>query len=754
MKKLFIILIFTASLFAQDVISVNTYTDSTQRDPQIVQFRNRDQFAVIWDSEEQVEKGSQSDIFLQYFNMDGTKSGSEIQVNTHTTGEQEKPAAIGNSDGRLIVVWASFTDHESLFDIKAKIYNQGEVTTEEFTVNTTTVHSQTEPDLAFISDTEFVIVWESWYQDGSNKGIYAQKYHINGTKIDDEFRVNTTTQFSQGRPSISGMKNSHYVVAWESWKQVEGSDPGYDLFAKILNDDGSTYTEEFRLNNYTENFQWYVDLCQGKDADFTAVWCSWGQDGHDGGIYMQRFADNGMPLDNEKLVNKTTQYYQWLPQIKTNSNDEYVIVWSSWKQDGSREGVYLRTFDKLMKAASLETRVNEFTDGYQWEPTFFVSNDDEIYVTYSSWIDKTKDYEVKVKKSEPLRSQGSIIDNTFEHPTGNCTADFYVHVIDSTKLTGHDYEITFNVSGEDYSLDIKDVTTNLFVVSNYELDKGEGAFYLTNVFDGIAVEFMPEFDFEIDSKKSYLDNNSGSNLQFTYGTPTGSTASLAPIDCKIVWGSSERDNEGNWVTVMDTAYSSSGRIEVLCPFTAWNITDNQFVRMFVQEKNPRNQRWDPGETITLMTPSQYDSGFPRFHAEVITNTPGGNLILPTEGDTSYVLTSRPIENEDVFRFSTIAANVTDVEDDNLAPGKYSLGQNYPNPFNPVTRINYSIHEAGKVVLEVFDIIGQKVTTLVNTQLDQGNHHVSFNASHLSSGIYIYTLKHNGKLLSRKMTLLK
>lgn len=80
--------------------------------------------------------------------------------------------------------------------------------------------------------------------------------------------------------------------------------------------------------------------------------------------------------------------------------------------------------------------------------------------------------------------------------------------------------------------------------------------------------------------------------------------------------------------------------------------------------------------------------------------------------------------------------------------------NFPNPFNPVTNISFSIKEAGHVNIKVFDLIGQQVAELVNEEKEAGSYQISFNASHLPSGIYIYTINARSYSQTRKMLLMK
>jgi hypothetical protein len=96
-----------------------------------------------------------------------------------------------------------------------------------------------------------------------------------------------------------------------------------------------------------------------------------------------------------------------------------------------------------------------------------------------------------------------------------------------------------------------------------------------------------------------------------------------------------------------------------------------------------------------------------------------------------------------------------IEDFNqVTPAQYELSKNYPNPFNPTTTINYTLAKAGQVTLEVFNMLGQRVKTLVKTKQDAGSYSVQFSAEGLSSGIYMYRLQSEGFVQVNKMVLLK
>ncbi|MDP2038479.1 MAG: sugar-binding protein [Ignavibacteria bacterium] len=97
--------------------------------------------------------------------------------------------------------------------------------------------------------------------------------------------------------------------------------------------------------------------------------------------------------------------------------------------------------------------------------------------------------------------------------------------------------------------------------------------------------------------------------------------------------------------------------------------------------------------------------------------------------------------------------ITGTEDNSL-PVKYSLDQNYPNPFNPTTKLKYSIMKPGFVTLKVYDVLGREVANLVNEFQNSGSYNLNFDASKLSSGVYLYTISSGDFVQSKKMLLIK
>jgi len=147
----------------------------------------------------------------------------------------------------------------------------------------------------------------------------------------------------------------------------------------------------------------------------------------------------------------------------------------------------------------------------------------------------------------------------------------------------------------------------------------------------------------------------------------------------------------------------------------------------------------------------------------------GELIYEgSTNDTTFTINGLDYETEYIYKVKAKNSNVesewsevqftttgmTTSNEGNDIPNDFELGQNYPNPFNPTTSINYSLPQSSYVLLEVYDMMGQKISTLVDGVKSPGTHTTTFDATDLSSGTYIYRITTNGFSETKKMFLIK
>ncbi|MDP2209787.1 MAG: endonuclease [Bacteroidota bacterium] len=136
------------------------------------------------------------------------------------------------------------------------------------------------------------------------------------------------------------------------------------------------------------------------------------------------------------------------------------------------------------------------------------------------------------------------------------------------------------------------------------------------------------------------------------------------------------------------------------------------------------------------------------------------LTFPTlHPGTSYILQIKNLKSiNNIVMADTIisfkSSGTSEVRFDGKNPNTFQLGQNFPNPFNPSTTITYQLPATGYVTLKVYDVLGKEVVLLVNEAKTSGEHTVTFDASHLNSGIYFYRLSSGTFSETKRMILMK
>jgi hypothetical protein len=182
----------------------------------------------------------------------------------------------------------------------------------EFQANTYTTYDQGRGGVAVASDGSgnFVVVWASSYgQDGDGNGVFGRRFGSSGTALGAEFQVNTYTTADQGRGglALAAAAAGEFVVVWNSYYQ-DGSSWG--IFGQRFDGAGSPQGGEFQVNTYTTGGQsdYRPGLAVAADSagNFVVVWSSYGQDGDGQGVFGQRFDSAGSSQGGEFQVNTYT----------------------------------------------------------------------------------------------------------------------------------------------------------------------------------------------------------------------------------------------------------------------------------------------------------------------------------------------------------------------------------------------------------------------------------------------------------------
>jgi hypothetical protein len=184
-------------------------------------------FLIAWSGN---GSGDSDGVFARRFNASGVAQGSEFRANTFTTGSQAGVSAAMDADGDFVVTWSSNLQDGADFGVFAQRFDaEGSFQGPEFRVNSATADRQIASVVASAANGDFAIIWGSRNQDGSGYGVYAQRYNSAGVRRGGEFRVNSFTTNDQRLPAVAMDSDGDFVAVWSSYEQ-DGSQGG--IFAQ------------------------------------------------------------------------------------------------------------------------------------------------------------------------------------------------------------------------------------------------------------------------------------------------------------------------------------------------------------------------------------------------------------------------------------------------------------------------------------------------------------------------------------------
>ena len=361
---------------------VNTYTTGDQAFPQTC-FAPDGGFVVVWAGYRD-QDGDFTGVFGQRYGSGGAQLGTEFQINTYTLGFQTVPAVCCDAAGRFVVVWHSSDGDGNLTGVFGQRFaSNGAFRGTEFQVNTYTTSIQANPDVCCSADGDFVVVWRSTGQDGSQDGIFGQRFASSGAFVGTEFQVNTYTSSEQDDAHVCCDTAGDFVVAWESIGN-DGSKEG--VFAQRFDSNGARRGTEFQANTYTSNNQESPAICCDSAGDFVIVWDSVREDGRGNGVFGQRFDSSGERHGTEFLVNTYTSGNEIAPSVCCGPNGDFVVAWAANYQDGGGAddyGIVARRFTPVGGASS-EFLVNTYTTGGQIQPAVACDPKGNFVVVWNS----------------------------------------------------------------------------------------------------------------------------------------------------------------------------------------------------------------------------------------------------------------------------------------------------------------------------------------------------------------------------------
>ncbi|MCB1994343.1 MAG: hypothetical protein KDG57_00410, partial [Rhodoferax sp.] len=376
---------------------VNTYTPSTQEDPEIAVLADGS-YVITWTSNGQ--DGSGDGVYFQRFAANGTALGAEVRANTSTASAQNYPHAAALSDGGFVLVWQDNSGVDgSGYAVMAQRYAaDGTAQGINFAVNTTTSSNQYHGTVAGY-DGGFAVVWSSTGNaGGSGYDIYLKRFDNTGTVVLAETRLSTvpnqpgTAQTgTQELPAIASDAVGNLVVVWQDTGSNDGG--GYGVYARTVAANG-TLGNTILVNSITAGNQYEPDVAMLAGGGFVVVWGdSSGVDGSSWGVYGQRFDAAGNKVGAEFLVNETTAGGQYQATVTALSTGGFVVGFYNDNYDtsgaGSYNDVYIREYDAAGNAIDGQRKLSGVTatgSNQEYQPAIADLGNGNFVVAYADYV--------------------------------------------------------------------------------------------------------------------------------------------------------------------------------------------------------------------------------------------------------------------------------------------------------------------------------------------------------------------------------
>jgi len=225
----------------------------------------------------------------------------------------------------------------------------------EFQANTHKSNKQENPDIAMDAQGNFVVVWNSYLQDGSSNGIFGQRFDSNCKPASGEFQINTETSGNQREPSVAMDAGGNFVVAWYG--------PGEDkegIFARRFNANGQPLGSEFRVNTYTNDKQLYPRVAMDNDGGFIIVWESMNVPAQSNKAVCGRLYDStGSSIGPEFVINEEASDSRY-PDVAMDAEGNFAVI---WMRDKSSNSIIARLYnaDGTAKTGPFEVSTIRFS---------------------------------------------------------------------------------------------------------------------------------------------------------------------------------------------------------------------------------------------------------------------------------------------------------------------------------------------------------------------------------------------------------
>ncbi|HAB52560.1 MAG TPA: hypothetical protein DCE80_10395 [Ignavibacteriales bacterium] len=537
-----------------------------------------------------------------------------------------------------------------------------------------------------------------------------------------------------------GIINGETPITW----QYSGADPNAKVFIQCSSDLGKTWLPLVADLSVTSAFIWNTNnFKDGVNYVLRIV----AYDPNDKRKNYYDVVDNRFKINN--LVNAQ-------PELNLDLNFEGAVVnysplqigWLAEDADNSQLNIKIEySLDSLGTYAEIFN--NSLPVGGEihfWDVTN-IPNSPTYYLKITA-SDGNSDTTIISKSFGINYETTSYVSNYFYHRQGNATPEFLVQIIDTSQVIDDIYELTFSVNNDTTKLmDITNLNSGFIVLNDYLLQRGVS----TPVFDGIKI-LVTDYETNLNYSLSKFNRDELNQTDTIFFPPqVGNPKVRVPNDWVVVFNNLDTSSNGSYLYPSDTVRTNFTNVKVVTPFKIHNMTEKQVATYiaFVTMGTKNLSRWKYSQPIILQPQGATDA---TTTYQIKFDFSFG--IQPHNGDTLKIITYKEITPDDIFQFAVDTTIIVSSVEEEINEFDFALFNNYPNPFTPTTRINWQSPVGRWQTLKVYDVLGREVATLLNEWKEAGRYSIVFDASKLASGVYIYQLRVNDFVASKKFLMIK
>jgi hypothetical protein len=279
--------------------------------------------------------GHADGLVAQRFDAGGQPRGPEIPITSPPGTEVHSVDVAMDAGGGFVVTWVRLGLLPTAGAYARQFDAAGTAMGEEFRVSPDTEHGQSFPQVAMDRDGDFVIVWQTDDEDGSQIGVSAQRFTRGGARAGAEFQVNQFTKYDQQYPKVAMDADGDFVVVYEGYDGRDG--PGFDVYARRYAASGAAKGDEFRVNTGSAG---NIGVGMAAGGDFMVTFAK--SDGPASDVYARGYTAGGV-AGAELRVNTTTAGSQGNAVVAADADGDFVVVWQG-NGPGDDSGIFAQRF--------------------------------------------------------------------------------------------------------------------------------------------------------------------------------------------------------------------------------------------------------------------------------------------------------------------------------------------------------------------------------------------------------------------------